>query len=103
MVTLGETASKVFMQSCPKRIEILGHPVFELQHDGSYINDLANRIVQNDEDQAWFISGLNNKGTDPKALYAIYDISHSTIRPLNDLNIARKGFSFRSMDLNAQI
>ena len=42
----------------------MGHPVFELQKDGSYRNDLNARIVQNEEDQAWFITGLGNKGRD---------------------------------------
>ena len=42
----------------------MGHPIFELQKDGSYRNDLNARIVQNDEDQAWFITGLDNKGRD---------------------------------------
>ena len=42
----------------------MGHPTFELQKDGSYINDLDARIVQNEDDQAWFIIGLENKGKD---------------------------------------
>ena len=49
---------------CSERIEISGHPVFRLQNDGSYINDLDARIVQNSEDRAWFIIGLRNKGKD---------------------------------------
>ena len=60
---IDEAVTQVKKAHCPKRIEIFGHPIFELQKDGSYKNDLGNEIRQNDEDQAWFISGLT-KGKD---------------------------------------
>ena len=58
----GAMSRQVVESICSKIIEVVGHPIFELQKDGSYRNDLNARIVQNDEDQAWFITGLGNKG-----------------------------------------
>ena len=60
----GAMSRQVVESICSEIIEVMGHPIFELQKDGSYRNDLNARIVQNDEDQAWFITGLGNKGRD---------------------------------------
>ena len=60
----GSSAAVQATHNCPETLVIRGHPSFELQLDGSYRNDLNARIVQNDEDQAWFITGLGNKGRD---------------------------------------
>ena len=63
VLEIGEAVTQVKKSQCPKRIEIFGHPMFKLQKDGSYKNDFGNQILQNDEDRAWFISGLT-KGKD---------------------------------------
>ena len=60
----GAVSRQAVKPFCSEKIEISGHPVFGLQNDGSYINDLDARIVQNSEDRAWFITGLRNKGKD---------------------------------------
>ena len=60
----GAISRQLVKPVCLENIEIMGHPVFELQKDRSYRNDLNARIVRNEEDQAWFITGLGNKGRD---------------------------------------
>ena len=64
----GAISQQVLKAICSAKIKILDHPIFELQKDGSYINDLNARIVQNAEDQAWFIIGLEDKGRDQKRI-----------------------------------
>ena len=64
----GAIAQQLLKAICSEKIKVLDHPIFELQKDGSYINDLNARIVQNAEDQAWFITGLENKGTDQQRI-----------------------------------
>ena len=60
----GVISRQAMKPDCSEKIEIMGHPTFHFQKDGSYINDLDARIVQNEDDQAWFIIGLENKGKD---------------------------------------
>ena len=69
----GAISQQVLKAICSEKIKILDHPIFELQKDGSYINDLNARIVKNTEDQTWFITGLENKGRDQKRI-TIYKI-----------------------------
>ena len=69
MTALSRAISQQVLKAiCSEKIKILDHPIFELQKDGSYINDLNARIVQNAEDQAWFIIGLEDKGRDQKRI-----------------------------------
>ena len=42
---------------CPEIVQIIGQPVYELQLDGSYRNNLDSTITQNSEDRVWFFMG----------------------------------------------
>lgn len=93
----GATSQQLLKAICSEKIKVLDHPIFELQKDGSYINDLNARIVQNAEDQAWFITGLENKGTDQQRIIIYKNRRWSTVY------LTEKASLFRLMDSSAQI
>ena len=93
----GAISQQVLNAICSEKIKILGHPIFELQKDGSYVNDLNACIVQNTEDQAWFITGLENKGRDQQRKIIYKNRLWSTV------DLTEKASLFRSMDSTAQI
>ena len=93
----GAISQQMLKAICSEKIKILDHPIFELQKDGSYINDLNARIVQNAEDQAWFIIGLENKGRDKQR------IKINKNRRWSPVDLTEKASLFRSMDSSVQI
>ena len=60
IIAVASAATTGKKSECPETIEIVGHPEFDQMLDGSYKNMLEATITQNEEDNAWFIMGLEN-------------------------------------------
>ena len=60
IIAVASAATTGKKSECPETIEIVGNPVFDQMLDGSYKNMLEATITQNEEDNAWFIMGLEN-------------------------------------------
>ena len=62
MFALANAASTVAVallkeSRCPAIVTIIGQPVYELQLDGSYRNNLDATLTQNNDDKVWFVMG----------------------------------------------